>query len=268
MTTTMSGDKTTAANPLEPFLLLLKNAKGPAAVSVLSQALEAPNVYVFGELLDLPNVQELATGTHAPFLNLLNLFAYGTYREYKAEKANLPELSAAQLKKLRHLTVVFLATKSKCIPYPTLLQELDIQNVRNLEDLIIEGIYADIIHGKLDQKNQQLEVDYVIGRDIRPNAVVQMVSVLRDWCSACDTVLKGIEDQMIKANHKREVQNRTNTQMEQEVASIKKSLKASHQQEGDEQMVTDSRSDLPSDKPKKSTKIKGLRGSSTNKLWK
>nr|KAG5688491.1 hypothetical protein BaRGS_007135 [Batillaria attramentaria] len=145
-----------------------------------------------------------------------------------------------------------------CIPYPTLLQELDIQNVRNLEDLIIEGIYADIIHGKLDQKNQQLEVDYVIGRDIRPNAVVQMVTVLREWCSACDTVLRGIEQQIVKANTKREAQNRTNSQMEQEVATIKKSLKASHTQEGDEQMVTDSRSDIPSsDKPKKSTKIKG-----------
>lgn len=265
----MSGDKTVGGNPLEPFLLLMKNAKGAAAVSVLTQALEAPNVYVFGELLDLPNVQELATGTHAPFFSLLNLFAYGTYCEYKADKDNLPELSSTQLKKLRHLTVVSLATKSKCIPYSTLLEELDIQNVRNLEDLIIEGIYADIIHGKLDQKNQQLEVDYVIGRDIRPTAVVQMVSVLHEWCSACDTVLKGIEDQIIKANTKRELQNRTNTQMEQEVANIKKSLKASHQQEGDEQMVTDSRSDLAaSDKPKKSTKIKGLRGSSATKLWK
>ena len=49
------------------------------------------------------------------------------------------------------------------------------------QDLIIEGIYADIIHGKLDQRNQQLEVDYVIGRDIRPTAITQMVTVLREW---------------------------------------------------------------------------------------
>ena len=42
-------------------------------------------------------------------------------------------------------------------------------------------IYADIIHGKLDQKNQQLEVDYAIGRDIRPEAVSEIISVLQDW---------------------------------------------------------------------------------------
>jgi COP9 signalosome complex subunit 7 len=30
----------------------------------------------------------------------------------------------------------------QCIPYAVLLQELDIKNVRDLEDLIIEAIYA------------------------------------------------------------------------------------------------------------------------------
>jgi len=246
----------------------MKNAKGSGAVSILTQALEAPNVYVFGELLDLPNVQELANGPHASFFNLLNVFAYGTYREYKVEKAKLPELSPIQLKKLRHLTVVSLATKSKCIPYSDLLEELEIQNVRNLEDLIIEGIYADIIHGKLDQKNQQLEVDYVIGRDIRPTAITQMVTVLREWCNGCDAVLQGIETQITKANNNREQQIRTINQIEQEVVSIKKTLKATHSQEGEEQMVTDSRVDISSDKPKKQAKTKGLRGSSANKLWK
>ncbi|XP_025083431.1 COP9 signalosome complex subunit 7a-like isoform X2 [Pomacea canaliculata] len=263
----MSGDKPAASNPLEQFLLLMKNARGAAAVSVLTQALEAPNVYVFGELLDMPNVQELANGQHSPYFNLLNLFSYGTVKDYREEKANLPELTPGQLKKLRHLTVVSLATKSKCIPYSILLEELDIQNVRNLEDLIIEVIYADIIHGKLDQKNQQLEVDYAIGRDIRPTAITQMISVLQEWCSGCEAVLKGIEDQILKANCSRESQNRLITQMESEVAAIKKTMKATHQQD-DEHMVTDSRTDLPStDKPKKSAKNKALRGSST-KLWK
>lgn len=49
------------------------------------------------------------------------------------------------------------------------------------QDLIIEVIYADIVHGKLDQKNQQLEVDYALGRDIQPEAVPEIVSVLQDW---------------------------------------------------------------------------------------
>lgn len=46
------------------------------------------------------------------------------------------------IKKLQHLTIVSMAIRSKCIPYSELLQELDIKNVRDLEDLIIESIYA------------------------------------------------------------------------------------------------------------------------------
>ena len=51
------GDQSIAANPLEQFVLLAKNAKGAAAVELIKQALEAPGVFVFGELLDMPNIQ-------------------------------------------------------------------------------------------------------------------------------------------------------------------------------------------------------------------
>ncbi|XP_046381079.1 COP9 signalosome complex subunit 7b-like [Haliotis cracherodii] len=257
----------TAANPLEQFVLLAKTAKGAAAVSLIKQVLDAQGVYVFGELLDMPNIQELSTGPHAPYFQVLNLFAYGTYREYKANVAMLPELTAGQLTKLRHLTIVSLATKTKCIPYSILLEELEIQNVRTLEDLIIEVIYADIIHGKLDQRNQQLEVDYAIGRDIRSDAVPEIITVLQDWCNGCETVLKGIEDQISKANANKEKNNKIKAEIETEVANIKKTLKSTQQSDLDDQMVTDS-SLSQSDKPKKTSKSKGLRGSSTTKLWK
>ena len=45
-------------------------------------------------------------------------------------------------KKLKHLTILTLATQRKTLPYDDLMAELDIKNVRHLEDLIIEAIYA------------------------------------------------------------------------------------------------------------------------------
>ena len=45
----MSTDDATAE--LKPFLLLAKSAKGAAAASLISQVLEHPSVFVFGELL-------------------------------------------------------------------------------------------------------------------------------------------------------------------------------------------------------------------------
>ncbi|KAJ8321118.1 hypothetical protein KUTeg_002705 [Tegillarca granosa] len=47
-----------SVNPIESFVLLAKTAKGAAAVGLIKQVLETPNVYVFGELLDMPNIQE------------------------------------------------------------------------------------------------------------------------------------------------------------------------------------------------------------------
>nr|CAD7604423.1 unnamed protein product [Timema genevievae] len=111
--TTDKGTTTTSNNPLEQFVLLAKSAKGAAAVELIKQVLEAPGVHVFGELLDMPNVLELENGPHSNYLQVLHLFAYGTYRQYLDNRTQLPELSPAQKKKLQHLTIVTLATKTK-----------------------------------------------------------------------------------------------------------------------------------------------------------
>jgi COP9 signalosome complex subunit 7 len=66
-------------------------------------------------------------------------------------------------------------------------------------------VYADIIRGKLDQRNQQLEVDYAIGRDILPEAIPNIVKILEEWCTSCDTTLQDINEQVAKANKKKEM---------------------------------------------------------------
>ena len=51
----------TATNvSLEQFLLLAKSAKGAAAAELIKQVTEAPGVYVFGELLDMPSIKEVS----------------------------------------------------------------------------------------------------------------------------------------------------------------------------------------------------------------
>jgi len=142
-------------NPIEQFVLLAKTAKAAAAAELIKQALDTPGVYVFQELMEMPNIKELNDNpAFAPTIQLLNLFAYGTYKEYLQHQNELPPLTPNQLKKLKHLTIVSLSELGKCIPYDTLRAELDISNVRELEDLIIEAIYAEIIQGKLDQHSK------------------------------------------------------------------------------------------------------------------
>lgn len=88
------------------------------------------------------------TPNEKKYLNTLNLFAYGTYSQYLENRNELIELTDVMKKKLKHLTIVTMAVRNKCILYTDLLKALDIQNVRELEDLIIESIYS----GKLDMQ--------------------------------------------------------------------------------------------------------------------
>merc|ERR1712156_1131845 len=96
-------EHTSPAAALEPFVLLANGAKGAAAISLISQVLEAPSVYVFGELLDHANIADLEN-SHAEgpsHLRLLEIFAYGTYSDYISDQqiSSLPNLTDGMLKK-------------------------------------------------------------------------------------------------------------------------------------------------------------------------
>jgi COP9 signalosome complex subunit 7 len=54
-------------------------------------------------------------------------------------------------------------------------------NIRELEDLIIDAIYLDILRGKLDQMEQQLEVEYTMGRDLEPGKLEEVLKALQSW---------------------------------------------------------------------------------------
>lgn len=179
---------------LEPFLLMAKSLKGAAAAKLIQDATSAPGVFVFSELLELPNIQELSKNEqHQKFLSLLQLFAYKTYQDYLQYKDALPPLNAAQTIKLKHLTIVSLAAERRLLPYSDLLKALDMPNVRELEDLIIDAIYLDILRGKLDQKEEQLEVEYTMGRDLEPGKLEQVLFALQSWAETTSGVLATLD---------------------------------------------------------------------------
>jgi COP9 signalosome complex subunit 7 len=46
---------------LEPFLLIAKSVKGAAAAKLIQDTTSAHGVFVFTELLELPNIQEVTS---------------------------------------------------------------------------------------------------------------------------------------------------------------------------------------------------------------
>ncbi|XP_017471244.1 PREDICTED: COP9 signalosome complex subunit 7 isoform X2 [Rhagoletis zephyria] len=259
----MSNDEPMATNDasrnqLNQHCTAAKSAQGAKLLDVVRQVLEAPSIYVFGELLALPNVQELKDGPHIKYYNTLNLFAYGTYKQYRQQPSEYLELTATMQKKLQHLTIVSLAIKNKCIPYEVLLEELEINNVRHLEDVIIEAIYADIIHGKLFQNNRFLEIDYAQGRDIPPGYTSKIAQTLQQWVDSCNTISNCIDVQITRANFEKAKSLKNKEHIEQEIINLKKVLKTQIT-ENDDSMQVDTRESSSMDVRRKPFKTKSSR---------
>lgn len=70
------------ASSLEQFTLLAKNARGRACVALVQQVLTNKKLFVFRELLDMPNVEALQNTENQGYYELLRIFCFGTYSDY------------------------------------------------------------------------------------------------------------------------------------------------------------------------------------------
>lgn len=100
------------SDSLVSFLLLAKQATGKALENLVLQVVDAPTIFTFTELLQMPNVQALSANGSNSFVRLLNIFSFGTYQDYLKEQATLPKLEQSAIDKLKKLTLISMATAS------------------------------------------------------------------------------------------------------------------------------------------------------------
>lgn len=180
--------------------------------TAIQGALTDPSVYVFGALLDHPSVRSLkASGQYSDWLNALEIFAFGTYLDYKAHgSTNFPTLvknDVGALKKLKMLTIAELATKHRVLSYKELHSSLDVTSVRDLEDIIIECINDQLVRGTLDQRNNTFHINFSFSRDIRPGQIVDLIENLDDWLNSSDTLIETMGKQINEVVRVKEKEN-------------------------------------------------------------
>ncbi|KAA1107440.1 hypothetical protein PGT21_013931 [Puccinia graminis f. sp. tritici] len=153
---------------LEYYLALIGSSKGVALLKLIEDLLGSNGIYVFGEILETKPIQELAAHpTDASYYELLEIYAYGTWKDYWERQDHLPKLNEPQIAKLKLLSIIARASHSRIIPYNELMEELEIDETQALEELIIDGIYSGLLGGRLDQKYSRLEIESSVGRDVR-----------------------------------------------------------------------------------------------------
>lgn len=213
-------------SPLSQFVILAQTTQGRACEALVKQALDHSGIFVFGELLDCPNVQAVGdTSEGLRLLELLRIFAHGTYPEYKARRNELPELDAAQQRKLQLLTIVSLATKEKHIKFSDLHVALDVSTARELEDLIIESIYQNLIVGKMDQENQCLIVESCACRDCRDQDIDYIIDTLGTWHESAQHMLNNLENMVQYSHDSFEKHKASNEELMKFIQSTRDNLK-------------------------------------------
>lgn len=177
---------------LEQFTLLAKSLKGRAVVGVIQQALGSKRIFVFAELLSMPNVQALAGTEHEPYLKLLELFCFGRCSDYRAA-ASLPELSEAQTHKLRLLSTLSLCREQRELGYDALAAEVGAETTRELEDIIIDAIYLGLVSGKMDQRARVFKVSRAASRDVRLGDVGPLTERLEQWARTANALAEALD---------------------------------------------------------------------------
>eukprot|EP01061_Rhynchopus_euleeides_P041615 TRINITY_DN72807_c0_g1_i1.p2 TRINITY_DN72807_c0_g1~~TRINITY_DN72807_c0_g1_i1.p2 ORF type:complete len:220 (+),score=80.63 TRINITY_DN72807_c0_g1_i1:51-710(+) len=211
------------------FTVAARNSSGAAAAKVVHEALASPNLFVFGELFELPSVVKLAEDPATrPTYDLLAIFTYGTYDDYRAQREKLPELTPAQLKKLKQLTLVTLASKARHIPYGVLQEALEIPDVRVLEDAIIDAITSNLLSAKLDQASRCIEVIDVIGRDIQLSDLDGMIDTLGAWVDRSTASIQELDRMIAKAkvmeDRRQPSDNEINATMQAQLKAVRSEL--------------------------------------------
>jgi len=158
---------------LEGFKALACTTSGQQLTMILHQVFKHPMIYSFIDLLHIPAIQQLQQHTDTKiraYYHLLHIFAFGTYNDYLQNKATLPALSPAEIQKLQQLTLLSLAStsSSKHLSYGDMMKHLsiDVNDMRQMEDLIIDTMYKNLLSGTFNEQQEVFHVTYSMSRDV------------------------------------------------------------------------------------------------------
>eukprot|EP00977_Amphora_coffeiformis_P002936 scaffold567_cov170-Amphora_coffeaeformis.AAC.10 len=177
---------------LKPLLEAVEASKDANIMTIRSLVLKIfsePNVFAgYDQVKGILAPALPKSGTEGEKISkTLDLFSYGTYRDYVKDTSPFLPLTDSHIFKLRQLTVVsivqtFAFQKNRIIPYQEFQQALDLSTGRQVEEVLISCIYAGVMGAKLCQKTNSLKLDptrVFQTRDVPATQVTNMVEQLQ-----------------------------------------------------------------------------------------
>ncbi|KRZ51507.1 COP9 signalosome complex subunit 7 [Trichinella nativa] len=186
---------------LKNYLKRAADATAEELIAIIMEVVNEPDLFHFGELLDLPNVQIIRDDAKlSKYYSLLEIFAFGTYSDYVAKKEHLPKFSDCMLEKIRLLSLISLTSGINTISYDILLEKLELQSFTELENLIISAFYKNLIMGRMDSSNKTLCVSYAVSRDLRREDIPVLIEKMKTWSGQCQYFYDNVIDEADKVD--------------------------------------------------------------------
>ena len=158
-------------------------------------------------------------------MKLLELFSYGSYQEYKRRRDEFPELQEKHITKLKQLSLVSCAGSASVLRYKEMMDELDVSSIRALEDLIISSVYNGLVRGKLNQREGKFTVQWVMGRDLRPGELEDILVKLKNWRGNCQRLMATLDENNNVVERFLKEDSEKQCKLEQKLESVKGEVK-------------------------------------------
>ncbi|XP_042417191.1 COP9 signalosome complex subunit 7-like isoform X3 [Zingiber officinale] len=170
-----------------------------AAESVANLVLEAtshPSLFAFAEILAIPNLSKLLASQYSSYLDVLLLFACGTWKIYQRHAHSLPVLLPDQVRKLKQISVLALIENEK-----------------------------GIVRGKLDQLRRCFKVQFASGRDLTAEHLANTIETSNSWFRTSSNLLHLIEEGIKWVECMNEINNQHKKEINDEIEEVEKAFK-------------------------------------------
>lgn len=159
------------------MLTAMQSQPAAALEASVKEVLESSDIFTFGEFLLLPQFESGEAEAKGP-KKLLELFAYGTWREYQARQGEYPRaLSPTETKKLKMLSILDLSAREKALKINDVLESISTDRW-NLYHWFAEMFKKGLLDVKIDEANDIIEIRSVAPRDVRPEDVSELYQIL------------------------------------------------------------------------------------------
>lgn len=105
------------------------------------------------------------------------------------------------------------------------MQSLDLTTTRDLEDLCINAIYANLLTGKLSPRTQTFQITSCTSRDLSPTTqdYAGMINTLTQWSAQCDLVLAEIVGRIRDVKTEAATRKHQEEEYKKQLATVQKS---------------------------------------------